>query len=141
MVYHHLTFERGGGGGAGGGYGWFEEKISCRLIWRESKMLQGNFLETNILHWKKLSLLAYDAGKKILHRHMSRKKNLGKKKLPKPNHPYLPPPPPPPPPLKSQLFDPLEMWLVKTAFITAHMNQRRDSPFSFSVNKRNRAGN
>ena len=31
----------------------------------------------------------------------------------------------PPPPLKSQMFDTLEMWLLKTAFIIAHMNQRK----------------
>ena len=32
---------------------------------------------------------------------------------------------PPPPPLKSQMFDTLEMWLLKTAFIIARMNQRK----------------
>ena len=45
---------------------------------------------------------------------------LGEIKLPKSNRPYLTPPP-----LKSQMFDTLEMWLLKTAFIIAHMNQRK----------------
>ena len=33
--------------------------------------------------------------------------------------------PPPHPLLKSRMFDPLDMWLVKTALIIAHMNQRK----------------
>ena len=124
MVYHHLTFERGGGGGAGGGYGWFEEKISCRLIWRESNMLQGNFLETNILHWKKLSLLAYDAGKKSYTVICRGKKILGKKNYPNQiTHISLPQPLPPP---QKSIVRPLRDVIGENRFHNcAHESEKR----------------
>ena len=123
MVYHHLTFERGGGGGAGGGYGWFEEKISCRLIWRESNMLQGNFLETNILHWKKLSLLAYDAGKKSYTVICRGKKILGKK-ITQTKSPITPSPNPSPP--QKSIVRPLRDVIGENRFHNcAHESEKR----------------
>ena len=76
------------------------KKISWKLIWRESNMWEGNTWETNILHKEKLSLLAYNAGKKsytiICRGKNSISSGLGKKILPKPNHSNTPPPLPPP---------------------------------------------
>ena len=82
--------------------------------------------------------MAYNAGNKILHRYMSRKKNsisrgLGKN-FTQIKSPKSPPPPTHRPPLKSQMVDPLEMWLVKTNFIIAHMNQRM--PFQFQCQQK-----
>lgn len=39
--------------GGDGGYGWFEEKISLRLAFRENKFLQGNTWRKKFLHWQK----------------------------------------------------------------------------------------
>ena len=39
--------------GGEGGYGWFEEKISLRLAFRENKFLQGNTWRKKFLHWQK----------------------------------------------------------------------------------------
>ena len=36
-----------------GGYGWFQEKISLRLAFRENKFLQGNTERKKFLHWQK----------------------------------------------------------------------------------------
>ena len=69
--------------GGDGGYGWFEEKISLRLAFRENKFLQGNTWRKKFLHWQK-----------YLSRRVKLEKNsitrgLGEKYfLPKPNHPY-----------------------------------------------------
>ena len=45
-----------------------------RLILIKKKSCKEKTSEKNILHWKKISRMAYNAGKKILHRWM-----LGKK--------------------------------------------------------------
>ena len=54
-------------------------------------MWEGNTWETNILHKEKLSLLAYNAGKKS-YTIMCRGKVAWKKNLPKPNHSNTPTP-------------------------------------------------
>ena len=69
--------------GGEGGYGWFQEKISNRLAFRENKFLQGNTGRKKFLHWQK-----------YLSRRVKLEKNsitrgLGEKYfLPKPNHLY-----------------------------------------------------
>ena len=39
--------------GGEGGYGWFQEKISNRLAFRENKFLQGNTWRKKFLPWQK----------------------------------------------------------------------------------------
>ena len=73
------------------GYGWFQKKISWRLIWRE-KILARKYVAKKIPTLKKL---AYNDGKKILTPLYVRKKyfftiGLGKKFLHKQNHTYTP---------------------------------------------------
>ena len=40
----HLTFKRG--------YGWFQRKISCRLIVREKNVARNTWQKKKFLHWK-----------------------------------------------------------------------------------------
>ena len=40
----HLTFKRG--------YGWFQRKISCRLIVREKNVARNSWQKKKFLHWK-----------------------------------------------------------------------------------------
>ena len=94
-VYDHLTFESGGGGGGEGRGLWMgdlRKKISWKLIWRESNMWEGNTWETNIFHKEKLSLPAYNAGKKS-YTIICRGKVAWKKKFPQTKSLKYPPPP------------------------------------------------
>ena len=50
--------------GGEGGYGWFQEKISLRLAFRENKFLQGNTWRKKIPTLTKISFKACKAGKK-----------------------------------------------------------------------------
>ena len=75
-----------------GGYGWFQRKISCRLISSE-KSLQGNTSEKWYPALKKISLMTYHAETKNLtplyvEEKMSNSRGLGKKFLLKLNHTY-----------------------------------------------------
>ena len=86
-----------------GGMGDFRKKISCRLISRRKSSCKEVPGHKKFLHWKNISFMEYNAGKKILHRCMSGKKfylqRFRKKKfLPKSNHPY--------PSSKSQMVGP-----------------------------------
>ena len=47
-----------------GGYGWFQKKICCILFLREKKSCKEIPGGKNILHWKKVSLVVYNAVKK-----------------------------------------------------------------------------
>ena len=82
---NHLTFERG--------YGWFQKKISRRLILiKKKKFCKEITSEKNILHWKKISRMAYNAGKKsyTVECWFLFPEFWGKNSLPKPNHTYTP---------------------------------------------------
>ena len=90
-----------------GGYGWFQKKISCRLISRGKKLARkyvGKIIshtEKKNCSWRimlKKHLTSLYVGEKI-----SNSRGLGKKYLPKLNNPY------PPPPQKSN-GQPLRRW-------------------------------
>ena len=93
----HLIFKRG--------YGWFQRKISGRLIVREKNLARNTWQKKKFLHWKYnvrvmleiKSCTVVCQEKKFCHQ------RLGKKFLPKPNQPNPPPPSQPQPPFKSQM--------------------------------------
>ena len=86
-----------------GGYGWFQKKICCILFLREKKSCKEIPGGKNILQWKKVSLVVYNAVKKSYTVKCSGgggggdyiSRGLKKKFLPKPNQRSPPPPPKP----------------------------------------------
>ena len=90
-----------------GGYGWFQKKICCILFLREKKSCKEIPGGKNILQWKKVSLVVYNAVKKSYTVKCSGgwggggkdyiSRGLKKKFLPKPNQRSPPPLPPPKP--------------------------------------------
>ena len=108
----HLTFKRG--------YGWFQRKISCRLIVRGKNLARNTWQKKHSY----TENIMCNVGNKILHCACQEKKfcyqRLGKKFLPKPNQPYPPPPPPTPNPLQkvSQWLQTIERLNLQPNFFT-----------------------
>ena len=78
--------------------------------------------------------MAYNAGKKILHRCVSGKRfklqRFGKKKfLPKPNHPYKPPPTPTP--SRNQMVGPQKVTMLLRPSIIAILTKKNIYIFAF----------
>ena len=103
-----------------GGYGWFQKKICCILFLREKKSCKEIPGGKNILQWKKVSLVVYNAVKKSYTVKCSGggggeglyPQGVEKKILPQPKPAVSPPPPP------SQMVDPLvdlDMFCTPTA--------------------------
>ena len=80
------------------GYGWFQKKISCRLISREIILARKYYSwRKKIPTLKKISLVAYDSGKKSYsaavvcqEKKILSPAGLGEKILSPSNHPYQP---------------------------------------------------
>ena len=97
----------GGGGGGGWGKGDSRKKNILQTDFEGKKILQGNIWWKKILPWKKISFMAYNAGKnsytlvcqekKFYHQRFRKSKILTQTKSPLP---------PPPPSLKSHMVGP-----------------------------------
>ena len=105
----HLTFKRG--------YGWFQRKISCRLIVRQKNVARNTWQKKKFLHWKYnvRVMLEIKSCTVVCHEKKFCHQRLRKKFLPKPNQPN-PPPPPTPTPLQKSNGRPMTTSHWKTKF-------------------------